>query len=79
MACCARKGIAQFNGGDIAGFEPRRIVKTGLVQVPQDRFIWPGMSVRDNLLLGAVTSGKKEIAELLGHASSSFRFCGGEQ
>jgi branched-chain amino acid transport system ATP-binding protein len=67
-----RKGVALFNGVDIAGFEPHRIVKAGLTQVPQGRFVWPGMSVRDNLLLGAVTRAKTEIAELLEHAFEFF-------
>src|SRR5688572_10436643 len=53
-----RAGTAVFDGTAIAGLEPHRIVAAGLVQVPQGRFVWPGMSVRDNLLLGGVTRPK---------------------
>lgn len=67
-----RKGVALFNGTDIAGLEPHQIVKAGLAQVPQGRFVWPGMSVRDNLLLGGVTRPKGEIVELLEHAFEMF-------
>ncbi len=46
-------------GQSIAGLHPRDIVVAGLVQVPQGRFVWPGMTVRDNLELGAVTRHDK--------------------
>jgi len=35
------------------------------VQVPQDRFVWPGMTVQDNLVLGGVTRKTRERRELL--------------
>jgi branched-chain amino acid transport system ATP-binding protein len=60
-----RSGHIEFDGGSIAGLSPRSIVTRGLVQVPQGRFVWPGMTVLDNLLLGAVTRHDK--AEI--HAS----------
>jgi len=50
-----RAGAITFNGAAIAGLSPRAVVTRGLVQVPQGRFVWPGMTVLDNLLLGAVT------------------------
>ena len=33
--------------------EPHRIVKSGLVQVPEGRQVFPGLTVRENLLAGA--------------------------
>jgi branched-chain amino acid transport system ATP-binding protein len=60
-----RRGTIGFDGQTIAGLPPRGIVARGLVQVPQGRFVWPGMTVRDNLLLGAVT--RRDRAEV--HAS----------
>ncbi len=57
-----RGGEILFDGKRIDGLHPRDIVVQGLVQVPQGRFVWPGMSVLDNLELGAVTrTDKAEI------------------
>ncbi len=49
------RGSVLFEGKPIAGRDPRDIVIAGISQVPQGRFVWPSMSVRDNLLLGAIT------------------------
>ncbi|MCP1337856.1 ABC transporter ATP-binding protein [Futiania mangrovi] len=39
----------------IAGLHPHDIVVRGMSQVPQGRFVWPTMTVHDNLVLGAIT------------------------
>ena len=49
-----RAGTIEFDGISLAGRHPREVVEAGVVQVPQGRFVWPGMSVLDNLELGAV-------------------------
>jgi branched-chain amino acid transport system ATP-binding protein len=49
-----RSGAIRFRGGDIAGWTPSRIVRHGLVQVPESRELFPDMSVRENLLTGAL-------------------------
>jgi branched-chain amino acid transport system ATP-binding protein len=67
-----RGGRATFQGQPIAGLEPYRVVKSGLVQVPQGRFVWPAMSVRDNLLLGGVTRPKSELNALIENAFEFF-------
>lgn len=67
-----RAGTAVFQGKPIAGLEPHRVVASGLVQVPQGRFVWPGMSVRDNLLLGGVTQPKSELNALIENAFEIF-------
>ena len=67
-----RSGTALFKGREIAGFEPHRVVSAGLVQVPQGRFVWPGMSVRDNLLLGGVTRPKADLKGLIENAFELF-------
>lgn len=57
-----RGGEILFEGKRIDGLHPRDVVVNGLVQVPQGRYVWPGMSVLDNLELGAVTrTDKAEI------------------
>ncbi len=51
----SRSGTVVFEGQRIDGLSTERIVRRGLVQVPQGREVWGGMTVRDNLQLGAVT------------------------
>ena len=60
-----RGGEATFAGRRIDGLHPADVVTNGLVQVPQGRFVWPRMTVGDNLLLGAVTRPRDEYAETL--------------
>ena len=68
-----RAGAITFDGAAIAGLSPRSIVARGLVQVPQGRFVWPGMTVLDNLLLGAVTRRDRgEIRASVGDAFALF-------
>jgi len=49
------RGSVIFDSRTISGLDPRDIVIAGIAQVPQGRFVWPSMSVRDNLELGAIT------------------------
>ena len=65
-----RGGSIAFDGTSIAGLSPRGIVARGLVQVPQGRFVWPGMTVLDNLLLGAVT--RRDKAEMRASIEDAF-------
>lgn len=48
-----RAGAIEFEGTDVSGWSTDAMVKAGVVQVPQGREVFPTMSVRDNLLLGA--------------------------
>ncbi|MFZ0852246.1 MAG: ABC transporter ATP-binding protein [Hyphomicrobiaceae bacterium] len=48
-------GSVVFDGVEYAGQTPSRIVRSGIVQVPQGREVWPNMTVIDNIELGAVT------------------------
>ena len=45
-------GTIHFEGDDITGWPIDRIVKRGIVQVPEGREIFPELSVADNLVLG---------------------------
>jgi branched-chain amino acid transport system ATP-binding protein len=53
-------GSIVFEGRPLGGLPTHEIVRRGIVQVPQGREVWSGMSVRDNLDLGAVTRGDRE-------------------
>ena len=46
-------GTVTLDGERIDGFPTDRVVSRGLVQVPQGREVWGGMTVADNLALGA--------------------------
>ncbi|MCY3887487.1 MAG: ABC transporter ATP-binding protein [Chloroflexi bacterium] len=44
-----------FSGDDVTGWTADRVTKAGVSLVPEGRRIFPGMTVRDNLALGAYT------------------------
>ena len=48
-----RSGAVTFEGRRIDGLGPAAIVRLGVVMVPEGRRVFPYMSVRDNLLMGA--------------------------
>ena len=61
-----RSGTVHFAGKRIDGAAPDAIVKMGIVMVPEGRRVFPLMSVRDNLLMGAFTrTDKAGIAKTL--------------
>jgi len=47
------RGRVVFDGRDISRESPARVVQLGLSQVPQGRYVFPAMSVAENLELGA--------------------------
>jgi len=50
-----RKGSIEFQGNDITAKDPAYIVQQGLSHVPEGREVFPLLSVRENLLMGAYT------------------------
>jgi branched-chain amino acid transport system ATP-binding protein len=48
-----RRGSILFGGEDIAGRAPHAIVGKGVALVPENRLVFPSMSVLENLLAGA--------------------------
>jgi branched-chain amino acid transport system ATP-binding protein len=51
-------GSIVFKGAEIAGRKPHEIARLGLGYVPENRDIFPGLTVRENLILG-VKPGQK--------------------
>jgi branched-chain amino acid transport system ATP-binding protein len=45
-------GSIRFRGEEIAGLPPHEIARKGLGYVPENRDIFPGLTVRENLILG---------------------------
>ena len=54
------KGMVQFKGENITAMDPAQIVRRGLVHVPEGREVFPLLSVRDNLLMGAYTRSDRD-------------------
>jgi branched-chain amino acid transport system ATP-binding protein len=50
-----RKGQVKFRGQDIQGQSPDKIVRAGIVHVPEGREVFPLLNVEDNLRMGAYT------------------------
>ncbi|MFO7601118.1 MAG: ABC transporter ATP-binding protein [Candidatus Desulfacyla sp.] len=49
------EGKIEFDGRDIAGVAPERVVSMGIVQVPEGRGIFDDLTVAENLRVGAHT------------------------
>ncbi len=47
------RGQIRFAGRDLAGASPDEILRAGIAHVPEGRRLFKGLTVRDNLLLGA--------------------------
>ena len=50
-------GSVMFEGKEMAGLPPYKVARSGIGYVPEERRIFPGLTVLDNLLLG-VKGGK---------------------
>jgi branched-chain amino acid transport system ATP-binding protein len=48
-----QKGVIEFEGRPIHGLDPDRIVRLGLSHVPEGREVFPFLTVRENLAMGA--------------------------
>src|SRR3954470_19757 len=48
-----KRGAIRFAGQEIQGWQPHRIVKSGLVQVPEGREIFANLTVDENLQIAA--------------------------
>ena len=57
-----RSGEIIFKGQNIAGLPPYTIAKMGVGYVPEDRRIFPTLSVRENLIMG-IKPGQKSNGE----------------
>ncbi len=47
-----RTGSVRFKGQEIAAFKPHQVARRGLGYVPENRDIFPQLTVRENLMLG---------------------------
>jgi branched-chain amino acid transport system ATP-binding protein len=58
-----RSGRVLYNGEDLSGYRMHEIVQMGISQVPEGRRIFPGMTVRENLEMGAFSGNSQNISK----------------
>ena len=62
-------GVVRFKGERIDGMKPHEIARRGLGYVPENRDVFPALTVRENLLLGTKSAGAQgrwSIEQLFG-------------
>ncbi|GAC1443942.1 MAG: ABC transporter ATP-binding protein [Vulcanimicrobiaceae bacterium] len=57
-----RAGTVAYDGLDLTALAPDRIVRAGVVQVPQGRRLFNALTVRENLLMGAYLRADADVA-----------------
>lgn len=68
-----RRGSIKLEGTELVGLSPAKIVSRGVALVPENRLVFPEMSVRENLLAGAYQRRDKgEIAADMEHMYARF-------
>jgi len=66
-------GRIRFKGDPIENKAPEEIVRKGVVQVPEGRRIFPDLTVKENLILGAyLRHNKREVALSMENACALF-------
>jgi branched-chain amino acid transport system ATP-binding protein len=68
-------GSVRFDGADIGTMAPEKICRLGLGLVPEDRRIFPGLTVEENLKLGLLQCprrGKAESRQMIEQAYERF-------
>ena len=58
-----RMGHIRFRGAPIEGLSPQAILRRGIVQVPQERSLFPTMTVWENVRMGAYTVRDQTLVE----------------
>ncbi|MCA1713242.1 MAG: ABC transporter ATP-binding protein [Actinobacteria bacterium] len=68
----ARSGSVVFRGQDVTKLSPEKRVALGMGHVPQGRQVFPGLTVEENLRLGAYTLRRKDKKRYAGALDSVF-------
>ncbi|APC08998.1 ABC transporter ATP-binding protein [Neomoorella thermoacetica] len=66
-----RQGSILFMGEELPR-QPHLVVKRGIVQVPEGRRVFAGLTVRENLLMGGYLRNSQEIARNMEHIYTLF-------
>jgi len=65
-------GTIVYQENKISGLSPDEIVALGIAQVPEGRLVFPNMSVKENLKLGAYVHGWRGVEEVISQVFSYF-------
>ena len=68
----AARGRIFFEGRDITRLSPHQRVADGIVQIPEGRLVLAGMTVRENLEMGAYRRPLREIAQRMAAVEERF-------
>jgi branched-chain amino acid transport system ATP-binding protein len=66
MGLLPSTGAIRLEGAEISGLSPARRARRGVGYVPEGRRLFPGMSVRDTLLVGSRAGGRTAAERLAG-------------
>jgi branched-chain amino acid transport system ATP-binding protein len=67
-----REGTVTFDGEEISSRPPQAIVGLGISHAPEGRHVFPRMTVRENLEMGAYLRRDKDVASDLGRVYELF-------
>jgi branched-chain amino acid transport system ATP-binding protein len=58
----SERGSIRFNGHDLRGQSPDHVMRLGVCHVPEGREVFPLLTVRENLMMGAYTRHDREVS-----------------
>ena len=65
-------GEVLFEGQSLRGLKPEDIVRRGIAHVPEGRRVFPGLTVRENIMLGASNRGRLSKRQLTAETDAMF-------
>jgi branched-chain amino acid transport system ATP-binding protein len=65
-------GRVTLEGRDVTGLAPHKIVRNGMVLVPEGRRVFAPLTVEENLVLGGYTATREKSAEVLAQVYGMF-------
>ena len=65
-------GTVTFDGTDVTGASPEKLLRSGLALVPEHRRIFTDLTVEENLRIGGITVKAERRAELLDEMAERF-------
>jgi branched-chain amino acid transport system ATP-binding protein len=67
------RGRVRHDDVEISGLPPRRILERGVAHIPQDRGLFPAMSVWDNVMMGAyISTDRSAVTERINQLAERF-------
>ena len=68
----AREGTIRFRGEPITDLDPEPTVRRGIGIVPEERRVFPGLTVAENLKLGTIGGGDADHGRSIGEVLDAF-------